>query len=232
MIFSLFKSLLHFCYPPICLHCTHPLTKRHSTLCKLCQEDLALLDYKNRCGFCFQMKESQNCQHCRGQARFCDYKASAFELSPPIQSLLSSLSHTTPYLASGLASYLLIQLEALGWPTPDYITFVPPYSKWARPQASQLLAQELGKLLHIPVLALLDKQLLHMKQTNLPTCERTQLPLHTFSLASHKSTLEGANILVIDDFMKSGRTLECCAYALLNGNPKRIYGLCVAIDTS
>ena len=197
-------------------------------------EQVSLLDHELRCGYCFQYKEDIVCMHCQGEPRFCDYKAACFEMSPPVANLIRRMKKDCPFLASSMAAYLLLQFQDIGWPTPDYVTYVPNYLTFTYlplPSSIKQVAQDFAKLLGVPLLHnALEKRQPSLRQENLSLSQRHLLPLDTFSLRVNAPSISGKKILIIDDFMVTGKTLESCAYALLEGNPQRIYGLTISIS--
>lgn len=228
MLRNFFASCLDYLFPQRCLCCHELLSDAFKTLCSTCQEDLILLPHLNRCSACFQQKEAAICPTCEKEARFCDYKAASFALTPAVAILLQNLKGNSPFLAPGIAAYLYLQWIELGWPKPDYICYVPNYFSFGNPYAA--VALELGKLLQTPILKLLKKKECSLKQTHLSLIDRKNLSLRTFQLQCKMPSIEGKNILLLDDFIVTGSTMEACAYALLEMSPKRIYGLAFALE--
>ena len=75
---------------------------------------------------------------------------------------------------------------------------------------SQLLAQELGKLLSVPYFDALEKVKRTKKQHRLSYAKRKTNLRGAFRVADSEF-IKGKNILIIDDIVTSGYTLfECC----------------------
>jgi predicted amidophosphoribosyltransferase len=143
--------------------------------------------------------------------------------------LINGLKSKHPYLCESLASFLFLQFDALAWPCPDLITYIPTYSAYFSSPTVEKLAGELGRLMQRPSRGTLKKRMPTLKQHKLPTATREALGLDTFSCIE-SAAVKKKTVLIIDDFMTTGRTLDCASYALLEAEPKRIYGLTLGID--
>lgn len=224
-------SILSFICPELCIHCSKALDQEWKLLCPSCFGDLELLSFLNRCPYCFKEQEnglSKPCEECLRGERFCDYKASCFDYIGPSRSLVKELKYCDqPHLSKSLATFLFLQFTKLKWPLPDMITCVP--SSFIRRHVrgynqSELLAQELAKLIARPFTSLLKKTQSTLSQTLLQKNRRKEM-LPTLFQLQQKTSLEDKTILLIDDVQTTGTTLEACARALQEGYPRRIYAL-------
>src|SRR5207249_439991 len=124
------------------------------------------------------------CDSCQQNRPSTDCIGACFEYTGPAKSLISEFKYSDrPYLARSLAGFLFLQLEALGWPAPDLLTFVPQSFMKANVRGynqSKLLAQELAKLLSRPAIALLQKQKVTFSQSLLDKSQRQELPQELF----------------------------------------------------
>lgn len=119
---------------------------------------------------------------------------------------------------------MLLQLEELGWVLPDVITYIPQSflrSSLRGYNQSALLAEHLGQLLQIPVESLLKRTSFSLSQTLLPKEERKRLSPEIFTYKAH-SSIQKKRILLIDDVLTTGQTVECASLALLEQNPTAI----------
>jgi ComF family protein len=109
--------------------------------------------------------------------------------------------------------------------------FIPQsFSKWLSRgyNQSELLAQELGKLMQVPIKNYLKKEGAHLSQAKLSKNERAALPSSTFQLKKN-SDIENKTVLLIDDVYTTGSTMKQAALALREGAPKNIYGFTIAL---
>jgi ComF family protein len=94
---------------------------------------------------------------------------------------------------------------------------------------SQLLAEELGKRWEIPVkTACLRRTLWSASQTTLSRRERWKNAAKSIRFKTSRATIAGANILLIDDVLTTGATLESCARILKQEGARSVVGLALA----
>jgi len=108
---------------------------------------------------------------------------------------------------------------------------VPLHQKRLRQRGynqSRLLAQELGKLINLPVV---DDCLIRLRhappQARTSTVdERRSNVADAFTCRNHK--LRGKQVLLVDDVSTSGATLDACAAALKAAGASSVWGLALA----
>ena len=238
-----FKKFIHnflnLFYPPLCLHCQNSLEPKNLLLCHVCQELMLPLHPSERCPGCFSDQfdpdNEKYCSRCKKAPLDLEGAASVFDHAGPAATLVKQLKYSNkPWLAKGLAAYLAFQLLQLDWPQPDLI--IPMPISWLRKldrgyNQTLLLAQELSKLISIPTNDLLQRRCGDFSQAGLNQAQRLQLPSNSITLKKNIK-LYDKTILLIDDVMTSGRSLTCCAQALLPAFPAHIYSLtiCRAIE--
>lgn len=228
---SLKDSFLHLTYPAKCLHCFSALSPSDPYLCNLCGNLLQRLNPEEHCSFCFcplEQEEKMRCEECLRYPSSYFRRGAVFSYEGVATTLVKKLKyHNQPYLAKGMGAYLYLQWECLGWSIPDLI--VPTPLSFLRRltrgyNQSFLLAEQLGKLLNRPVWNVLKRSHGGYSQAALSLEQRQKLEKHQFQLKTHFS-LMNKKILVIDDVMTSGATLERCAETLALGSPSALYAL-------
>lgn len=224
-------ALFHFLYAPTCLHCKLDLEKLSQLFCDSCASLLTLQEPEKRCAYCFtdeNLLYPALCRNCAGHESSLYRAASALDYLGPAVSLVKHLKQgNQTYLARGAAGFLVAQFVRLGWPFPDIITFVPqPLLKQMMRgfNQSELLAREAGKMLNSPVQDLLLRRSGDFSQVVLNQEQRLQLKNDNIFLRK-KRPIEGKIILLIDDLMSTGATLQSCGEALQEGLPSRVYAL-------
>jgi ComF family protein len=97
---------------------------------------------------------------------------------------------------------------------------------------AQLLAEELGRRLGIPVEPLLDRSRHTGKQSYKNRAERLEAMKHAFEIRLDtckrvltKLDFRPITILMIDDVYTTGSTLHQCATVVCNHLPAKVYGL-------
>jgi ComF family protein len=132
-----------------------------------------------------------------------------------------------PYLAKGAAAFMVAQWANLEWPMPDIVVPVPmSFTHWLERgyNQSELLAKEIATLLDRPMVNALGRKSGDYSQAGLSISQRRSLEGSRFYLRSNQ-LLYDKTILLIDDVITSGTTLNRCAEALMEGHPGVVYGL-------
>lgn len=229
----LVNSFLNLIYPSICLHCSYPLEGKFTLLCNDCFNLIDLIDSENRCQSCFKEVNSRKhlkCEYCIKSSSYLNQIGSACEYIGPIVTLVRSLKYQDqPHIAKSLAAIIVTQFFKLKWPIPDLIVPVP--MPWLRKidrgyNQSSLIAHHVGDLLERPKKEVLKRFGGEFSQAGLSRKQRQLLPSSTFHLKKNAQIADQC-ILLIDDVMTTGSTLNRCAEALQEGLPKAIYGLTV-----
>ena len=196
-----------------------------------CAAQLDLIDPQERCPYCFSADydpKQRVCYPCYVEAPVFKRCAAAFDYQGPAASLVLKMKYANqPYLAKGAGAYLAIQHMNLHWPKPDLIVPVPLtlVHRISRGyNQSLLLAESLGNILKCPVQEVLCRRWLDYSQAGMSKAQRLKLEPDSFSLKK-RIDIRDKVILLVDDVMTSGRTLNCCAETLYTGFPKAVYGL-------
>lgn len=112
----------------------------------------------------------------------------------------------------------------------DLITAVPLHKSRLREREfnqSLLLANKIAGEFNIPLKHALEKTIKTMYQNELTKIERRTNLKNAFKACRHAEINE-KNILLIDDVMTTGATLNECAYTLLAGGAKKVTCLTLA----
>ncbi len=222
--------MLHLAFPGKCLHCGLLLPPEPVVLCPGCASLLDLIIPEERCPACFNplSEHALLCSDCLQYPSLFTCMGAAFNYEGPAASLIKRLKYgNQPYLARGMAAFLVAQFDRLGWPMPDAIIPVPlSFGRWLERGYNQsaLLADEMGALLQCPVWNALKRKSGDFSQAALSLEQRKALDGSRFKL-NPKYPLDGKVLLVVDDVMTSGSTLGRCAEVLNRGNPASLYGL-------
>lgn len=226
------KSFIDFVYPPVCLHCYESLEDYSRLFCRYCLQQLEMIDALARCPYCFSSEFNQEmqtcCRSCEGKPRLIQRMASVFDYEGAPSTLIKHLKYGgKPYLANGGGAYLAAQFFALNWPMPDFVIPMPMsrLRKWERGyNQSELLAISFAKLTGCSVSYSLKRRGGDFSQAGLDHQQRIQLSGDSFFVAD-KESLYNKSLLLIDDVMTTGTSLNCCADALIAAFPKSIYAL-------
>ena len=113
----------------------------------------------------------------------------------------------------------------------DYITFVPltPFQKQNRAyNQSEVLANELGKRLNLPVKTVLEKLFENDTQHRASQNRRIGNVLGVYDVVEN-ADVKDKIILLVDDIKTTGATLNECAKILKIRGAHKVYGVTVAM---
>lgn len=228
---KLLKSCVDLVYPPICLHCRDTLLQDRELLCETCFDLLELIDVKLHCPACFSIQyctKKMHCVKCASKKSSLTYIAAAFEYKGAPSTFVKEFKYgNKPYLSQGLGSFMTAQFIQLKWPIPDLIVPVPQsFSRWLTRGYNQaeLLSDSIGQLIERPVVKALIRKSDDFSQAGLSLCQRLKLNGKSIYLKKNQN-LQDKVILLVDDVLTTGTTLQICAEALLEDYPNSIYAL-------
>jgi predicted amidophosphoribosyltransferase len=158
------------------------------------------------------------------------------KFSGPLKSLVLQLKYENVIDAAVLLARLAH--FTTNFPTTDFLTFVPTHPTKLRQRGynqTQLIAKELATITSTPLLPILKKQKNLAPQATIK--DRTQrltrqlgsittIPTNT---STHtRTTFSNKSILVIDDVITTGATLNESARALKKIGFSKVYGLAIS----
>ena len=218
---------LDFIFPQWCVGCG----KEGAFLCASCRSSLPRI-MPPLCPKCGKPQLSGIlCPGCVGWQAAIDGIRSPFRFDGVIRQAIHRLKYNNlRVLALPLAELLRDYLVAN--PVPgEVLVPVPLHHKRLRERGynqSYLLAQELGKLVSLPVVEdCLVRQRHSLPQAKTPTvAERRRNVAGAFACLNYN--LRGKPVLLIDDVSTSGATLDACAAALKASGATSVWGLVLA----
>lgn len=142
--------------------------------------------------------------------------------------LLFRFKNGRPYIARYLSRFIAEKVKEL--PATDGIVFVPASDSALRDRGysqSELLAVEVSKSTGIPVLyGAVERARTTPAQKNLPRAERLKNLNAAFK--ANKKLVKDKTIIIIDDVMTTGATLDSLAQALKNAGAHKIFAVAAA----
>jgi ComF family protein len=157
--------------------------------------------------------------------------ASAFDYYGPASTLIREFKFNGRFaFAKDAAAFMMVQLSRLNWPMPDALIPVPQtLTSWLKRgyNQSSLIAQELSRMINVPVVDILKKSFTEFSQTGLDRQQRNRLSAEAFGL-KRKSIPPNQTLLLIDDVLTTGATLQSCAAVLHQTFPSAVYALTFA----
>jgi ComF family protein len=220
--------------------------------------DVVALLFPNLCGGCgigLYGNEKAICSHCLYDLPYTDFHLNAsnrvakqlwsrlpfdaamamlyFKKGTKIQNLIHNLKYNGKTEVGQKLGNLLAQRLVLSeqYKRIDYIIPVPLHAKKERTRGynqSDCIADGMAEVLGIPVLKnLLIRKKITETQTRKSRFIRYENMLSVFEL-NKPEQLQNKHVLLIDDVITTGATLEACGNALLIGGVKKLSIACIA----
>jgi len=209
--------LLELFFPEFCLNCQ----RLGPSLCENCYHDLQFYSSQN--------KISEVKTHFR-EIYFDDLLIMA-KFTGSLMKLLKALKYhdsknLAPFLAKMLWRHLII-------PPADLISFIPLHARKLHLRGynqGQEIALELGKILQIPVKNLLEKKENTKAQAQIKNQQkRLQRMQGSFQVRTkYLSLVKDKRIILIDDVLTTGATLNAVSQTLKEAHAKTIIGLIIS----
>lgn len=218
---TLAADLLQLLFPNLCNACSQPLLKTEYLLCLSCRYDLPCTDFH-------RYADNPVAKQLWGRIR-CENAMAMFYFrkGTRVQRILHNLKYRGKpelgYLLGEMLAERLLQSSA-PWEI-DLIVPVPLHRKRQRSRGynqSLCIAEGLGALLQLPVCKdLLVKTVSTSSQTRKGRFSRYENLKSAFSV-QREYMLKGKNILLVDDVITTGATLEACATVLYTAGINRL----------
>ena len=231
------RRLLDFVFPPLCAACRTPVSDIHN-LCGACWSRIAFLSDPlcAVCGFPFEFDAGSDtlCAGCRQRLPAFDRARALMRYDDASRNAILALKRAdrldlVPAFARWLARPGRELLDAA-----DLIVPVPLHRGrlWRRRfNQSALIATALGRLAEKPVDCLvLRKVRATPSQGEMPSASARRRNMQGAFRADGLGAerLKGRTILLIDDVLTTGATVEACARALKRAGAERVFVLALA----
>ncbi len=214
---SFFDPLMDFCFPPHCLLCGVRLVNRKIQVCDECDKQLVRLEHP--------CADHNNLDIPKDQEIHFELVLSAFYY----QGDLRHLVHLFKYWGeTGLADYWskqllpIIQSNDQKWDFMIPVPLHPRRQKMRGYNQSELIAKSLSESSGIPLLKKGLKRSLHTTaQARKDRQERMNGLTGAFSV-SNPLEISDKSILLVDDVVTTGSTVNECAFTLRQNGAKRV----------
>ncbi len=233
-------DLLDFIYPQSCPICKEPLNQGEKEVCENCWANLAILPH-SFCPYCqsfFEEDDSIIKHSCNYLTRPADRKILAVRSLATFDDHYKTLIHRVKYdkkipLGKRLARRLGEQAaRERDFSNCDLVIPVPLYRARKRERGfnqSEILAEGISRALNITVSTDILKRTKNTKdQTNLNAEQRQENVRNAFAVIQPEKVL-GKKVILVDDVMTTGATLNECARMLLDAGAKRVLGATLAV---
>lgn len=216
-------------FPEHCALCGRPVLVT-TEICDKCRKTSAVVKAPR----CAQCGRSTDACRCHGKNNFYEALTSPFYYRNEVKAGIlrwkfrSAFCHT-PFFAKAVAVSIQRDFRDVKF---DCITFVPQTAMEQSDKEynqSELLAEAVGAVLHIPVQPLLIKITDNVRQRELPLCRKSG---NVFGVFDYRCPFkaEGQTVLLIDDIRTSGCTLNECAKMLHLGGAAAVFCAVIAVS--
>lgn len=237
------RKILHFIkkfpdvlYPKRCALCDELLKKEEPFICIKCSETLKFINDRTcvKCGAVLKSRFESFCSECLNSRRLFDEGFAPFVYDGIIRDSIVRYKYHfraeyAPFYAACIYKYGKDRIK--NW-RPEVIIPVPAHLKRVNKRGYDqafLLADELGRLINIPVSKNLIKRTKITKaQKELSAAERRKNLFEAFEYISVRSAPE--RVLIVDDIFTTGSTVNALSYILRSHGTKYIYVVCIGIS--
>ena len=212
---TLWADFIALLYPRLCLACEKPLPHTEAFICLACQLNLPQTDFHKQGNNYFTDKFEGRVPIKAGAALFYFTKMSK------TQHLIHQIKYFDKReVATELGRFYGEKLaESPYFKNIDVIIPVPLHARKKILRGynqAEVFADGLSASMHVPIeTQALEKIKMTESQTRKSNFERLKNTENVYKLTT-PSVLKGKNILIVDDVMTTGATLEACALAILD----------------
>lgn len=215
--------LLEYLFPPIC-HVCHNELAVDNLLCGHCSEQLKDLPGP-RCFSCGFTNDTvlDVCQQCLSEDRLWDRGFTASRFKGIVRKMIHMFKYSgeTP-VAEVLASMMSKELIGID---VDCVTAVP--SHWFKKMyrgynQAEILAETVSRRIDSPYIELLKRVRWTKPQAGLGKSARSNNIKQVFSVQK-KEFIEGRTILLVDDVLTTGSTLNACTKELKAAGAAKVF---------
>lgn len=225
---SLINSFISLFYPSLCVGCKKSLCGEEEFLCLHCQLQLPRTGY-------ISFSDNLPAERFYGKAKIeRAYSYLYYNKDGLGQKIVAEIKYKgNRRLGKWMGEYLAKDLQTSGFfDGIDYLIPVPLHPRKQKKRGfnqSRMLAEGIASLVQIPVNEeILYRSVAHSTQTQKGVFDRWKNTQSNFSLRNSFS-FEGKHVLLIDDVLTTGSTLDACITSLLETPEIKISILSLAI---
>ena len=225
-VYRLLWAGLDWLYPPLCGGCK----KTGARWCEECRSKVEVVG-ESVCTICGEFcTDGEICRDCKANPPACNSIRSWAFFSGPLREAIHRLKYSNDIgLGDALAEPMIGLFHNLGWQV-DLVTPVPLSRSRFLDRGynqSSFLARPLALAEGIPYRPGAVQRIRHTaSQVDLSAQERLANVKGAF--LANPGLVNGKVVLVIDDVITTGSTIDACAQSILQAGSKGVYGLSLA----
>lgn len=224
---NLFKDFVGLIFPELCAGCNTPLVQHEKVICLLCMAQLPRTNFQND-------KDNMVAQMFWGRVNI-EHAAAYFyfQKGGRVQQLLHKLKYKGhQYIGTELGRMMALEMQSSMFREINIVIPVPLHENRYRKRGynqSESIARGIGEKLGIPVNTdILHRAIANPTQTKKHRYERWMNVEGIFEI-KNPSMLANKHVLLVDDVITTGATLEACAVELLKAQGCRVSIFTVAV---
>ncbi|MER2520924.1 MAG: ComF family protein [Bdellovibrionales bacterium] len=234
------QAFLDLLFPPLCLSCG-TVVGTNGALCPRCWQNVSFIapPLCHGCGMPFEipMNDKELCPDCKDKPHIFASARASFLYDTKSRKIVLGFKHgDQTHAAQALASWIYHAGEPY-WREADIIAPVPLH-RWRllkrRYNQSALLAKALSNLAKKPVcMQTLVRTRATDSQGHRTRKQRQENVAGAFAVQKkYQTKIQNACVVLIDDVMTTGATLDECARTLISSGAKKVYALTLARTNS
>jgi len=233
---KILNKSLDFIYPPLCIVCRDN-TYYARNLCSDCWSKIEWIT-RPHCEICslpfeYEVEGEVICAACIQKKPYFDKSRSVFLYNDLSSGIISTFKYGDKTYPHKTYSNWMYQAGKDLWDDVDYISFVPLSFRRTlvrKYNQSSILAKDLSKTADKKIFYNLINRVRHVvPQASLNKNERLKNVKGVFSVnKKHVDKIENKTIIIIDDVITTGATLNECAKVLKKHGASKVYVLTLA----
>lgn len=221
------ESLLDTFFPKVCVGCG----RIDTFLCPKCY--MKIIQIKSPlCLGCGRLSQKgKYCPRCKPKTKLNGVVIAAHYEEGPLKEAIHTYKYEFVYdLRYILSTFLADALKRGGFDEKYILTYVPLHPKkenWRGFNQSKLLAEEVSKITGLEIMGnILRRKKNNPRQIELKRSERFANVKDIFSVNEEiVDKISGKKIILVDDIVTTGATLNECARVLKENGAKQVWGL-------